>query len=224
MYPLKQHPLGALHAAAMVALMLVLAITSFRFGMADLMAVRADNTLNAVKSGTQQKTEELQNATEWVKSALEINRHYAPYIETLGNVYLARQLALNEPGESGMEQGEAVDRFRQLLRYRPTWAFGWGGLILAKVTQLEFDDELTRALEQVATRYPYMPQVQVLAATSALSAWQFLDNKTRDKLMGSIRYAYSQQPDTLKDAADTYGEMEVLCPMLDAASRNQYCP
>ncbi len=211
---LKKHPLRYCHALAMTAMMLVLAVMAFRLGQADLMANRAENTLNAVKNGKLPQKDALPQALGWVNGALAINRHYAPYIELQGNIHLARQFEVLAPvGEPGQFQ-EAISQFRLLLQYRPTWAFGWGGLILAKVDQLEFDDELTQALEQVATRYPYLPQVQTVAATAALSAWEFLEDGSRQKLMHSIRYAYALQPETLKDAAESFGELEVLCPLL----------
>lgn len=217
---LQKRPILFFYAVAMVTLMLFMTVAAFRLGMADLMAVRAENTLNAFKNGTRQKPEVLHQAAERVQGALEINRHYAPYIEIRGNIELARRLdADNLPGQETGVQHAAIDQFRQLLYYRPTWAFGWGGLILAKIDQLEFDDELIRSLEQVATRYPFMPQVQVLTATSALSAWQFLEAGSREKLARTIRYAYSLQPETLKDAADSFGEMEVLCSLVEGACK-----
>jgi hypothetical protein len=216
---LQRHPLRYCHALAMVAMMLVLAATAFRLGQADLIAVRAENTLNAVRNGQLPQQNAMPRALGWVKDALAINRHYAPYIELQANIHLAGQLeALPPAGEPGGFQ-EAVSQFRQLAYVRPTWAFGWAGLILAKVDQLEFDDELTRALEHTATRYPYLPQVQMVVATSALSAWEFLEDGSRQKLMQSLRYAYSLQPETLKDAAESFGEPEVLCPLLQEGCR-----
>jgi len=222
--PLKKHPWRAAYAAILSGMLLFAAFSAFRLGQADLMAVRAENTLNAVKRGDRQSPEDLQEAVRWAQAALSIHRHYAPYHEILGNIYLARQLDSSPDAPLAPDENPARDQFRALLRNRPTWAFGWGDLILAKIDQLEFDEELTRALEQVATRYPFMPQVQVLAATSALSAWPLLEETVRNTLMRSLRYAYSLQPDTLRDAADSYAEMGVLCPLLDSASRAQYCP
>ncbi len=217
----KKHPLRFCLALTMSALMLFLTGTAFRLGQADLMAIRAENTLNAVKNGKLPQKDTLPQALGWVAGALTINPHYAPYLELQGNIHLARQLeAQSSVAEPGTFQ-EAISQFRQLLQYRPTWVFGWGGLILAKVDQLEFDDELTRALEQVATRYPYIPQIQMVAATSALSAWEFLGDGARQTLGHSIRYVYSLQPETLKDAADSFGETEVLCLFVQQGCENR---
>ncbi|MDO6712193.1 VpsP family polysaccharide biosynthesis protein [Aliiglaciecola sp. 2_MG-2023] len=148
------------------------AITSYRYGSANLSYYRVSNILDEWQSsGDKQSLEQYQLAKVIMQEVLIKHQGNPLYTSTMAEVYEWGAIAGYEDTKTGLEQ--ANEYYKASLKLRPSWPVTWASLAMIKWRKQEFDDELLYYLKQAHHYGPLKTEVHVIYAQLGLALYQF---------------------------------------------------
>lgn len=152
-----------------------------------------------------------------------INHHPAAngkYLEKLGYIQQWRDhgVALNDPNAQASRQ-VALKALRESTQARPTWPDAWAALAYAKLIALEFDDELTHAMQQAQHLGPWRIGINRRLAEIGLTALPLLTAEQRaiafESAQRTAHYSAKERQQQFSLASQT-NTLAPLCQALQA--------
>lgn len=170
---------------------------------------------------------------EWLEAMGELReglRHSPRHpwsLELLGREQLARM----HPGMPGVP-GEDADapavaaqlahlHFRRALAQRPTSAFAWANLALARFHMRQADDSLLAALRHADALAPWEPPVQHRVLWVGLNLWDRLDAPHRAAMLATLERALHRDPRRTAEIAHSTNRLQAACASPGLGSRVQ---
>jgi tetratricopeptide (TPR) repeat protein len=156
--------------------------------------------------------ERMQDAITTLIDTLALTPEDPTLIEHLGMALELRATA-SAPGSQSqrLNLAAALDYFRSAAALRPTSPYTWANILLAKYRLGEVDDEFFRAMRNALDFGPWEPAVQLIAADTALGAWDRLDSGLRARAAENLQRASLRQPEALARIATHHGRIDLVC-------------
>lgn len=217
---------------ALAALALVAALTwrAAHEGMSNWYATRANDEINRL--GAPGRTLQAQDwvtamgATQYLTRSLRYWPDNAWALEQMG----ALQLHWLRAGGSSVlaSAGIAIarERYRAVIRQRPTSAYAWANLALAKFLLDERDAELDTALDFADRLGPWEPEVQLAVLYVGLQDWKTLDAARRSLVAHTLDRASRRNAAQVTDLATRLHKLNILCDIstsLEKGKTSGYC-
>ena len=219
------HILRNTGASLLIVGLLALALTAWRWGLADIHAAGARSYIKSWWKGSKTPSDE-----EWekVRSKLEKSLAYHPdfplYVELLGTIHLTRSLnILLDDGETEQARSKAGNYFREVVTLRPSWPYAWANILWIKTQDEDYDDEFFHALDRSIALGSWESKVQHIVTDTSLSAWDKLDDARRRAALGTMKQTLHRNPKEIIELADFHGAMKTVCPLLAEDQRRKYC-
>lgn len=218
-----------------VLLLLFAAYLSFRWALADVLAVQTRYQLNtALMVGQSLDARQWRLTRDLLEKTLWLHPDYSGYLELAELFY---QVAASQPAvlldELGWHdnQEKALDYARRALLIRPSWPYFWDELILSKVALKQFDSELTGAMERAVTLGPWEESVQYDVAFTGLDQWDNLEMVARQSAILALDKTLIMQrdPQPLIKQMLAHANIGKLCHSITVMPNNnlkmlaQYC-
>lgn len=178
---------ATLMAGATVLVMLAaLAFSSLMAMLGDVNAAHAKRLERGwEKQPASLQPKQWQAADEYLHNALMFSPAHPDYLQALGRLstwYAA--VAEASESELGMLDPRALTRqeydarglqyFRDAVKQRPYWAYGWAELVFLKAQSGQVDDEFALAMRAALQQGPYERQVLSNVLNAGLGSWQRL--------------------------------------------------
>jgi hypothetical protein len=203
-------------ALALIPLLLIFAATAYRWGVADIYAAQAQNHIKAWrKSGKPPEEQEWGKVRDILVKSLEKHPDFPPYLEVLGELNLTRSLDffLDDDDVDEMRQA-ALEYFRKVVSYRPSWPYGWANIALVKLAEEESGEEFFHFMERAASLGPWESKVQRVVGQAGLSVWEELDQEEKHIIINNLKRGTYRQSSEILKIMETYHGWEPIYPML----------
>jgi hypothetical protein len=212
-------------ALTLIFLLLSLALTAWQRGLADIHAARAQSYIRSWwKGGKTPNDEEWEKVRNILDRSLARHHEFPPYIELLGTINLTRSLnILLDETEAEKARLKAEGYFRDVVKARPSWPYAWANILWIKSENGDYDEEFFHALDRSMALGSWESKVQRIVTDTTLSAWNKLDEATRQKALQVIAQALHRQSKQIIELANFYGSMEIICPLLTSDQKLKYC-
>lgn len=142
------------------------------------------------------------------------NMPHAPALLQLGGHLSEWQAYIAEGDNKQQYFSEALVRYRQSIKERPTWPYTWFDLTKAKIRASEVDDEFQAALRTTMHLGPNERNLQIGISQLGLLTWTELDEQTQGIVMGVLNVVMQRDPKKLYLAAEKYNRVELLCSLV----------
>ena len=154
---------------------------------------------------------EIRLAAKYYLDSLEFAPENPWALEGLGSLDLAKMRASRIPRDALAVTRDAHARFRQALVQRPTSAFLWANLALAKLYLDEIDDELLGALRQADELGPWEAAVQETTLFVGLAAWHDLDPALQQAIARTAERGASRNAQKMFEIVNSYRRLDLIC-------------
>jgi len=154
---------------------------------------------------------EIRLAAKYYLDSLEFAPDNPWALEGLGSLDLARMRASRIPRDALAVTRDAHARFRQALVQRPTSAFLWANLALAKLYLDEIDDELLGALRHADELGPWEADVQQTTLFVGLAVWRDLDPPLQQALARTVERGASRNTQKMFEIVNSYARFDLIC-------------
>ncbi len=195
-----------------------LAITSFFALIADVNAHQAKRLERRwEQSGSVAYASQLVSARESLEFAEQLSFDHPDYLQALGRLSSWHFFV----------EGEAVDEvqvraglsdFREALKVRPYWAYGWSELLLLHALLREVDTEFDRAFSAVLSTGPNEPRALLNLVNASLGSWSSLSGEQQDQARAAFARLLSLSNNQSRAAiaiATQHGMKTTVCSALD---------
>ncbi len=169
--------LAALPALALLALACAFVL---REGLAELLAIRANERIAAWEAGASMSPAQFEAAEQQILGAIRLSPANGDHRESLGTAWFARAMAPRRTLEGRLADFDrAVDAYRDATRRSTVSGYAWGNLMLAKHYAGQIDPEFSQALGNAARFAPHEAPVQAMIVGAVLPRWVQLDAEAR---------------------------------------------
>jgi polysaccharide biosynthesis protein VpsP len=175
----------------LIVLLSVLILFIGKLGLADIYAHKSYSTLKKWQLAPFTMSDREWNA---IQTSLEKAHHYDPE-----NPEIMMAAGLAHEGRfafSAVELPEArparliaLAYYRESVKLRPTWPYGWVDLALVKYRLGEIDDEFYNALNTSAELGPWEPGVQKVIIDIGLHGWSLMNEDAHTLVLNTIKNA-----------------------------------
>lgn len=178
-------PLRTLAALLLLPLLCLLIMQALLSGIAYVDQYRLNATLNRWYEDQTPRTEDEWLAMENLALAsLRKNESNADIINATGRLYDYR--GTNMVSDSEKQRAylhKAIGYYRQVIRLRPAWPYGWMNIAISKGRLSEIDEEFKQALLQLLRLGPWEENTLPVIFQLSLPTWPYLDKDTRQPLL-----------------------------------------
>jgi hypothetical protein len=220
-------PSKALAALLLLALFFLL-VQAMSSGLAYVNQYRLNATLNRWYENQTPRPE-----NEWVAmeklalASLEKNESNADIINATGRIYDYR--ATNMVSDREKQRAylhKAIGYYRQVIRLRPAWPYGWMNLAISKGRLSEIDGEFKQALLQLLRLGPWEANTLPVIFQLSLPTWPYLDSDTRQPLLNYFIVAQesSRKSEVFQTVLRT-GHLKLYCALVThKGAKASFCP
>ena len=176
----------------LIPVLLYLVYFAGTWGLADMYARPAINTLEEWQKGKKELEEEdwqrlqanLEKAIELDPTNPDINLWLGKVIEgPYAKVGLRKSIAKDA-------RLKAAGYYRESIRLRRTWPFAWIDLAMVKYRLFEIDDEFFHAVRRSMYYGPWEPDILRVVSDFGMVLWKILDENNRDFFLTTTRRAF----------------------------------
>lgn len=169
--------LAALPAIALFAFATVYVL---RVGLADLLAIRANQQIAQWETGRPPSPSEFDTAERALRGAIELSPSNGDHWESLGSAWFARASAPGRSLEGRLrDYDRAAAAYREATRRTTVSGYAWANLMIAKHYAGQIDPEFSTALRNAARFGPHEAAVQGMIVATVLPRWIELDGEAR---------------------------------------------
>jgi len=218
-----RRPYRILIALAGTAVLCYAGYESAKRGLADWRSMRGRHEIAGwAERRTNPTPERLRDAITSLVDALELTPQDPTLIEHLGTALELR--ASGAPPDSEAQRlylAAALSYFRNAAALRPTSPYTWANILLTKYRLDEIDDEFFRSMGNALDFGPWEPAVQLIAADTALGAWENLDSGLRARAIENLQRAALRQADALARIATHHRRVDLVCAAAFDSMKNK---
>ncbi len=198
-------------AGGMMAALLVIAVSAFPRGIADVYGYFVQLHLDTwVERRQLPQAQEWQQVRELVHAALDWTPEDPRLLQLAGRLYEWGAL-IGQAREERSDQ--ALRYYRASLSRRPTWPYAWAELAAAKARFGQIDAEFQRAFARALETGPWEPEVQLNIARAGFLAFRQLNRANRAALARTIQRMSSRQLPELVRIARESGSLWIVCAL-----------
>lgn len=169
-----------LAALPAIALFVLAAIFILREGLAELLAIQANQQIAQWESGRPPTPSAFASAERSVQGAIELSPSNGDHWESLGSTWFARASVPGRPLEGRIrDYDRAVDAYREATRRTTISGYAWANLMVSKHYAGQIDPEFATALRNAARFGPHEAAVQGMIVATVLPRWIELDGEAR---------------------------------------------
>lgn len=202
---------------------------AFSWGIANLYFYKADYYLvDWYKTGKVANQEDWEDALGAINKAIEHHPSH-PHYHNIAAKILEWGASSNFTGRTEL-LNQAMTNMKNSLALRPGWSDSWISIAMIKWRLGEIDDEFWRATQLAIKHGPYMPDINLGAATIYLAFWSKLDLATKKVAIEQIERTMLQNSNKdynanyrydLFTVAKRYHHTRTLCLIIDAKTSLQ---
>ena len=218
-----RRPYRILIALAGTAILGYAAYESGKRGLADWRTMRWRREIAAwAERRTVPAQERMQEAFKSLIDARELSPDDPKLIEHMGVLFNLRAGEYPIGSESWrLNLGQALIEFRRAADLRPTSAYTWANIVLAKYQLEQFDEEFSAAMRHALEFGPWEPAVQLIVADTGLGAWNKLDSDLRNRVSENLQRTALRQADALARIAAGHGRIDIVCATSNDTMKNK---
>lgn len=157
-----------------VAVLVVLLALGFSSSMALLGDVNATHAKQMErrweKSSATLNSSQWQAADAYLHSALKLSPAHPDYLQALGRLS-SWYLLIDDTPDRQQQAAQGLAYFRDAVKQRPYWAYGWSEFALLKAQAGQLDDEFNLAVMAALQQGPYEKQVLSNVLNAGLGVW-----------------------------------------------------
>jgi hypothetical protein len=201
-----------LSALPTIALFVVAAIFILREGLAELLAIQANQQLAQWESGRPPTRAEFESVERAVKGAIDLSPSNGDHWESLGSAWFARASAPGRTIEGRiLDYDRAVEAYREATRRTTISGYAWANLMVAKHYAGQVDPEFSMALRNAARFGPHEAAVQGMIVATVLPRWIELDSEARKLAAEAVVRGWPVHRDALLAEASGASRRELWC-------------
>jgi len=209
--------------ACAASLLFSLSIVAFVRGAADLASVPARVAMADWERQQQIGTEEdWERAYNGLRFARSVNPSSADYSADLGRLLEWRAWRHTPGSTEHVMYREHADRFyRNAIRQRPSWGFGWAHLAENRLLRGLLDESYLLSLQKAMDLAPWEPGVQRKVARMGMASWGSLPESVRSDVRDTVQRALdlSVYADDIVRFAFHYEWTHELLPLIRTQSQ-----
>lgn len=174
-----------------IILFSVLIVFITKLGIADFNADPSYRTLKAWQlSPFEMSNNEWDEIQKQLERARELDPDNPELLMATGLAHEGRfaHAAVSLP-EAKEDREEALVYYRQSVKLRPTWPYGWIDLALVKYRLGELDQEFYHAIAVSQELGPWEPGVQKIIIEIGLHGWNEINDEMQTRVLDTIKQA-----------------------------------
>jgi len=199
----------------------------------SLADIYARPVLNAARDW--KKNELVPTQEDWSRyqssldKALQHDPTNSEFYRTLGQViegpYRKYQLGDKEALEA---RTTAAEYYRESIKLRPTWPYGYVDLALVKFRLLQIDDEFYDAMFASMEYGPWEPDIQRVVSEIGMVLWNILEDREREFILNIARQSFMHANKThVRSMQRIVGQRHFLSRVCEKSKHNadllKYC-
>jgi len=167
-------------AAVAVAGLAVGTWATLREGLAEVLAIQANQRLQQWERGGRMSPGESLAAEASIRRAIALSPINPAHQESLGSIYFSRAVEPNRTGAGRLRDFDrAVVHYREATRLVPVSGYAWANLLIAKHFAGQVDLEFMVALRNAVRLAPFEPAVHSIVLGAVLPRWTQLPGEAR---------------------------------------------
>jgi O-antigen ligase len=167
-------------AAVAVAGLAVGAWATLREGLAEVLAIQANQRLQQWEGGGRMSPGQSLEAEATIRRAMALSPINPAHQESLGSIYFSRAVEPNRTGAGRLRDFDrAVVHYREATRLVPVSGYAWANLLIAKHFAGQVDLEFMVALRNAVRLAPFEPPVHSIVLGAVLPRWTQLPAEAR---------------------------------------------
>jgi tetratricopeptide (TPR) repeat protein len=201
--------LAALPAIALFAFASFFVI---REGLAELLAIQANQLLAQWEAGRPPTRLEFESAERSISGAISLSPSNGDHWESLGSAWFARASSPGRTIEGRIaDYDRAVEAYREATRRTTVSGYAWANLLVAKHYAGQIDPEFSTALRNAARFGPHEAAVQGMIVATVLPRWIELDSEARKLAAETVVRGWPVHRDALLAEASGASRRELWC-------------
>lgn len=197
---------------ASIVFLVAVALQSVRLGASGLLVGLAESEFERWKDAPQKVgVDRVDRVLEQLAISLRIASSNPWALEKLGLLQLARIPTFRDPKLAIQATEGAAGYFRRALRERPTSAYLWAELALAKLYLNQLDEELFTAMRYAHKLGGKEPGVQEKLLFVALAIWENLDPSLKEAARAFVARSGERAPQRVWEIVKQFHRLDLVC-------------
>ena len=215
-------------AALLLLAVLWLLIQAMLSGIAYVNQYRLNATLNRwYEDKTPPPVDKWLVMEKLALASLEKNESNADIVNATGRLYDYRATNMvSDRKQQRVYLQKALGYYKQVIRLRPAWPYGWMNIAISKGRLSEIDEEYKQALLQLLRLGPWEENTLPVIIQLSLPTWPYLDSDTRQPLLDYfIRAQESSRKMEVSQTVLKAGQLKLYCALVaHKGAKASFCP